>query len=155
MNALSHLTVLPTTASERRTFAEMAVNEMIAERHPLEMAVMLSSLEKLVSDIRKNARVQNWLANELNKHQSGRAEVNGVNVELTERKKYDFATCQDVEWEQLDAQIQALTEAKKRREIFLRYIQSGGVVDPVTGAMIYPPHVEVSNVITVTERRAK
>ena len=155
MNALSHLTVLPTTANERRTFAEMAVNEMIAERNPLEMAVMLSSLEKLIADMRKNARVQNWLSNELNKYQSGRAEFNGVTVEVVERKKYDFSTCQDVEWEQLDAQIQTLTEQRKRREVFLKYIQPGGVVDPLTGAMIYPPQVEFSNVITVTERRAK
>lgn len=156
MNALSYLTVLPVTAAERRNFAEQAVNEILAgDRDPVQIAILLSSLEKLIADIRKNSRVQNYMLDELNKYQSGKASREGVEVSLIERKKYDFTKCEDVEWENLDAQIRSLTERKKQRETFLKYIPTQGTADPETGAMIYPPAVTLSNVITVTERRSK
>ena len=156
MNALSHLTVLPTTAAERRNFAEQAVQEILdGSRDPIEIAILLSSLEKLIGDIRKNSRVQNFMLDELDKHQSGKTSLNGIEVSLTERKKYDFTKCEDIEWENMDAQIKTLTERKKERETFLKYIPANGTADPETGAMIYPPVVTSSNVITVTERRSK
>lgn len=156
MNALSHLTVLPVTAAERRNFAEQAVQEILdGSRDPIEIAILLSSLEKLAGDIRKNSRVQNFMIEALNKHQSSKATLNGIEVSLTERKKYDFTRCEDVEWENLDAQIRNLSEIKKGRETFLKYVPPSGTVDLNTGSIIYPPAYESSEVVTVTERRLK
>jgi hypothetical protein len=155
MNALQHLTVLPTTAAERANFAEQAVLEIISgERSPLEAQVMLTSLEKLIELIRKDKRVQDALISELIKWPNRTASVKGADITLKERRTFDFNHCQDTVWEQLDSQIKVLTERKKEREAFLKAM-TAPVGNIQTGEIINPPLVWVSEIPTVTERRSK
>ena len=155
MNALQHLSVLPTTAAERANFAEQAVLEIISgERSPLESQIMLTSLEKLIEMIRKEGRVQDAIKSELYRWPKQTATFAGVEITLKERRTFEFEHCQDVEWEQLDSQIKTLTEKKKAREAFLKNLPAP-MIDPETGAVINPPLVWTSEIPTVTERRGR
>ena len=155
MNALSHLTILPTTAEERRSFVQQAVSEVLnGDRNPVEAHILLNSLEKLVAEIKKHEAFKEAVIKELTKYGQKAVQWGQVEIQLTERKSYDYAACADSEWERLDAEIKALTERKKAREAMLQNL-SEPVGNLETGEYIYPAAFTVAEVVTVKERRAK
>ena len=153
--AISYLSVLPTTAAERATFVARAIDEIASgERNPLEIQVILTSMEKLVAEIRKSDRVRETVLLEIHRWPAGKATINGIEISTQDRRTYDFTHCQDVEWERLDSEIKALTERKKERELFLKSLPAP-MVDPETSVLIQPPLWYDDEIIKVKERRSK
>lgn len=151
--AISYLTALPTTRQERNAFVEKAIAEVLSgERSPLELQIVLTSIEKMVEAIRKDHRIQDYVLSELYKYPKQEAEIKGVKVQIATKGSYDYHHCHDIEWEHLDSTIKILTERKKEREEFLKHM-TAPVADPETGEIINPPIVRHSEIITVTERR--
>ncbi|NCD10805.1 MAG: hypothetical protein EOL98_15605 [Negativicutes bacterium] len=150
--AISYLTVLPTTREERNSFVKNAITEVLSgERSPLELQIMLTSIEKMVEAIRKDQRIQDYVLSELYKYPGQRALIKGVEVQIMTKSNYDYHHCQDMEWERLDSEIKVLTERKKEREAFLKHM-TAPVADPETGEIINPPLNYKSEFVKITEK---
>jgi hypothetical protein len=153
MNALQTLTVLPLTADERRNFVNQAIDEITSgDRNPIEAHLLLNSLEKLVAEIKKAEPVKEAVIRELTKYGQKTVDFGRFEIQLSERKSYDYQQCSDSEWEMMDAEIRTLTEKKKAREAMLQ-----NLVEPVgnieTGEYIYPASFTTTEIITVKEKK--
>jgi hypothetical protein len=153
MNALSHLQVLPMTIEERLAFINQAVDEITSgERNPIETYILLNSVEELATKIRRHPAVKEATIRELTKYGQRTVDFGRFEVQIQERKQYDFSQCCDSEWEELDAQIMTLTEKRKEREAMLK-----NLTEPVgnieTGEYIYPATYIEQEVITIKQRK--
>ncbi len=153
--ALAQLTVLPATKAERAHFISKVIDELqYGARNPIEAHVMVNNVQKLITELTKAEAYKEAITLELMKYDRNKTGYGDFEISLTERKSYDFETCEDSEWERLDAEIKSLNVLKKERENFLKNIQEP-VGNIETGEVIHPPAYTSSEVITVKERRAK
>ena len=136
MNALSTLTALPTTPAERRSFIEMAKDEIINGKYKIvDIYPQLKAIEKLIEEMTKDIEFRDMLSSAI----CGKMEVNGLEISEQTVKKYNYAECHDSEWMQLQTKANELKEKIKKREEFLKNVPTNGVILEDTGEMIYPP----------------
>jgi hypothetical protein len=154
-HALSTLTVLPATKAERAHFISKVIDEVQSgARNPIEAYVLLNNLKTLAAELAKNEDFKEAVISTLMHYDGNKTGFGDFDISLTERKSFDFETCEDSEWERLDAEIKSLNVLKKERESFLKTIkQPVGNIE--TGEVIHPPAYTSSEVITVKERRVK
>jgi hypothetical protein len=153
--ALSTLSVLPATKKEREHFIGKVIAEVQSgERNPIEAHVLLNNLKTLAAELAKNEDFKEAVISTLMHYDGNKTGFGDFEISLTCRKSFDFETCEDSEWERLDAEIKSLNVLKKERESFLKTIkQPIGNIE--TGEVIHPPAYTSTEVITVKERRAK
>ena len=124
--ALSTINVLPSNKEELVRFVKTLKYEILAnDKNPLPILVQLKFIEKAIEDILKDEAVV----------------VNGATLRQSEvGVKYLYKDCGDPVWNDLNGQIEALTEKRKEREKFLQNIPyDKGTVDPDTGLFITRP----------------
>ena len=150
MNAISTLTQLPATPDERKRFVEICKQEIIEGRYKItEIFPVLKSINTLVDELTKDAEFRDMLSQAIN----GKYEANGLEISEQQVKKYNCAECHDSEWERMMTELNALKDCIKEREEFLRHIPEGGMVNPDTGEMLYPPVVTFETRFVVKSKK--
>jgi hypothetical protein len=154
-HALSTLTVLPATKKERAHFISKVIDEVQSgARNPIEAYVLLNNLKTLAAELSKSDEFKEAVIRTMMYYDQYKTGFGNFEISLSERKSYEFETCEDSEWERLDAEIKSLNVLKKERENFLKTIkQPIGNIE--TGEVIHPPAYTSTEVITVKERRVK
>lgn len=140
MEAVSVINLLPSNKIEVEDFFLKVKNNVLESgSNPFQFAVQVKAFEVLIDRLRKDNDIQDWIIEEALKE--GKSfEFLGNKIEVREAGvKYDYSSCEDAEWEELDAQIKELSEKKKQRESFLKVIPLDGTVNPSSGELIYPP----------------
>lgn len=141
-NALSTISVLPSTKDELYAFSRMLKDEIIQdENETLPILGKLKIIEKLVKDILEDKDVKGrFLADRLRYSEKEVVKFNGIDFSVRETGvKYDYSASGDVKWMDLDKKIKELTEARKEREKLLQNLPTEGLVDPDNGNYITRP----------------
>ncbi len=134
------LKTIPTNKRDATRMAAMVITSILdGDVNPLETDIKLRFLEELIKRVRTNVNIKEAILEEAEKYPEKTfieygAEITKSNLGV----KYDFSQCQDSKHVALLDQIAELTDAKKKREAFLKGID-GETADPDTGEVIYPP----------------
>jgi len=151
-SALSLLNQMPETKSEIERFAKLVMNQIdLGEmRDVLTFAARFKALAKLEETLFGNVLFKDAVLEAAEKY--GKNFEHG-NAKFSIREvgtKYDYASCGDVIWEQLDSQMKTLAERKAARETFLKAITGDMTVFGDDGVQIMPPHKTSSTSVTIT-----
>jgi len=108
--------------------------------NPLEAAAVLSGMESSIKTIKDGIR--DSVISELK--EGGKGSFHGVKIETMESAgRYDFSQCGDVVYNKMKANVDALAEELKRREVLLKALPHDGldITDEDTGEQyhVYPP----------------
>jgi hypothetical protein len=141
--ALSTISVLPSGKEQVAKFTRMLKDEILAnDKNPLPILIQLKFIEKTVADVLKDEEIDyHFLKEFLLYDKDEKVIVNGAELRQSEvGVSYKYADCGDPVWNDLNKQINELTEKKKEREKFLQNIPyDKGVVDPDSGVFITRP----------------
>jgi len=120
--------------------------------HPLQVAAQFKFVEEVITNVKEELR-QRVIA-EQDKYGKERMTFHGATFDIKEAGiKYDFSQCQDDIWNDIDKQIQALTEQRKEREAFLKTIKERFTyIDESTGEIvtINPPQKKSTTTYAIT-----
>lgn len=150
--AISTLSQLPETKQQIETFAyslEQGLNngQIIAS----DLLRFQKAMEKVFEKI-KPTLIENAL-NEISQYEKN-AVIKGSEFSIVEAGvKYDYSGCNDLEYNVLNTQIEALKSTLKDRETFLKSIKAPmQIIDETSGEVytIYPPKKTSSTTLKVT-----
>lgn len=122
-------------------YVEQVLNSIQeGEQNPLDVHLSRVKMEKILKGINDNPEIQEAVMREFEKYGQKNVEYKGTLLQEQESGvKYDFSGCGDPLMDSYMKEIDSLKEKMKEREKFLKNIPASGVVDPETGAFIYPP----------------
>jgi len=144
--AISYLKVLPLSKDQRLSFVEKVKTEILSGYYnPLEIEIILKGIEETIKAIRSDADIREYVLQELAKY-GKTAQIYGAELTRTDRKAWKY---NDTEINSITAEIEGLKAKLKDREKFLQSIPEGGIIDPVTGEIIYRPTYDVTEVLTI------
>jgi len=147
--ALSTFSALPLKVTDRNVFVQKVKDEILSgQYHPLQVEAYLKGAEETIKAIRGDRDVKEQVIDELEKY-GKTTDIYGCNFTRSDRRTFNFATCNDSEWDEITAKMEALKEQIKEREAFLKTIPESGMVNPATGELINPPQYTATPVITV------
>lgn len=166
LSPVEKLALFQTSRQERKSFVQDLINKLNeGELSPLEIHLQLKAMEDIINqltstDEKKNKnlpaaiRYRQLLLESAEQH--GKSfEYHNSKFEIKETgTAYDFTRCCDIEWEQMDAQLNSLKERIKERETFLKAVPVQGLVvtNQETGEIytIYPPSKKSTTTVTVS-----
>jgi hypothetical protein len=121
--AISYLTVLPSTADDIKRFSTQIINQVKSgEENPLKLLVLLRALESTAETIREG--IGQEIMTEVGKYSEKSFEAFGARVEKSEvGVVYDYASCGDRDWFQFKIAEETAGNRRKEREIFLRALK--------------------------------
>lgn len=109
--------------------------------HPLQVAAQFKFIEDVMTNVKEELR-QRVIA-EQDKYGKQAMTYHGAIFDIKEAGiKYDYSQCQDVIWDDLRKQLDALNEQIKEREAFLKNLKERFTyIDESTGEIVtlYPP----------------
>lgn len=140
--AISYLTVLPSTSDEIKRFSNQIINQVKSgEENPLKLLVLLRALESTAETIRKGIEAE--IMTEVDKYSEKSFEAFGSRLEKSEvGVAYDYAATGDREWNMFNNAVNTWTDARKNREAFLRTLREPmTLLDNETGEVydVRPP----------------
>jgi len=135
-----NILAVPLSKRDINRIAGGIINDLLSgERDVIEVEIKLRYLEELIKAVRGNEEVKEAVLGELEKYSEKTVLLHNAEITRCELgTKYDFSQCADSYYVALQDQIAELTDAKKRRETFLKSLDGEGV-NPETGEVIYPP----------------
>lgn len=116
--------------------ARQSVANVLEEGNVEQVAEALAVMDEFVKQVRRDERFIDFMREELVKYNGTIKTVSGARIELCEAAvSYNYSD--DPAWRQIDAEIRALTEEKKKLEEKLRGIGAGKMIaDHETGEVI-------------------
>jgi hypothetical protein len=150
--AISTLSQLPETKQQIETFAYSLEQGLInGQIIASDLLRFQKAMEKVFEKI-KPTLIENAL-NEISKFEKN-AVIKGSEFSIVEAGvKYDYSECNDIEYNSLTIQIEALKSTLKERETFLKAIKAPmQMIDATSGEVytIYPPKKTSSTTLKVT-----
>lgn len=148
MQAISYLTVLPSTADEIKRFSSQIIQQVKeGEENPLRLLVLLRALESTAETIRKG--IETEIISEADRYSEKRFQAYGATIEKSELgTKYKYEASGDPEWARRKAGVDAAMNLLKEREAFLRSLrESITIVVEETGEVVNvmpPPKISTS-----------
>ena len=139
---LSTINQFPSGKEQMQLFFRSVKSEILAnDKDPLKILIQLKYVEKVIENILSDKDIEYHFLKEFNLYEAEKVvEMLGAKLSVMEAGvKYDYNSCGDPVWFDLDKQITELTEKKKERESFLKALPQEGTVDPVTGVFINRP----------------
>ena len=119
---------------------------------PLQLAAQLKLVEDVISNVKEELRQR--VVAEKDKYGKDDMTYHGAKFDIREAGvKYDYSQCEDIQWNELSQQIDALTEQRKERESFLKALKEKlTYVDESTGEIksIYPPQKKSTTTYAIT-----
>lgn len=147
--AVSYLSVLPQTKSERKTFVERCVDEILSGyKDPLEIEIYLKNVEETIEAIRKDIRVKDVMLSEASKYDAKTFDFNGNQITIANKSTFDYSQCNDSTYEMICQEELSAKDRKKARETFLKSLPNE-FVDTHTGEVILPPTQRVTSYLTI------
>jgi len=144
--AISYLSVMPLSKEQRETFVQKVKTEILSgNENPLKIEIILKGIEETIKAIRSDADIREYVLQELAKY-GKTAQIYGAELTRTDRKAWKY---NDTEINSITAEIEGLKAKLKDREKFLQSIPEGGIIDPITGEIIYRPTYDVTEVLTI------
>ncbi len=133
--------------------ALLAIQLVLDEGNPLEIAEALSSMELFIKEVKANDKFKNYVRDELEKEKKF-VSASGAKIELAETgTKYDFSKCNDPFLELFYSELEEAEKHIKFRESFLKTLPIEGQ-DIITkdGELIkiYPPSKSSTSSYKVT-----
>ena len=149
MNAISTITVLPSTKKEQDTYIALVKEQILSGyTKPLEIARQLKSFEDVIKALRDDKEIKALFLDEAQKY-GAKTFDDGAKFNLQSRKLFDFSTCNDSEWIRLTNVINEAKTALKEREEFLKALK-----EPVAltegGEVINPPSFTSNEILVIT-----
>lgn len=121
------------------------------EQNPLDIHLSRVKMEKILKGINDNPEIQEAVMREFEKYGQKNVEYKGALLQYQESGvKYDYSGCGDSLMDSYINEMESIKEKMKEREKFLKNIPATGVVDPETGAFIYPPAKSSKTIIKTT-----
>ena len=122
---------------------------------PLHIAAQLKFIEDVITNIKEEVRQR--VVAEKDKYGKDAMTYHGATFDIKEAGvKYDYSHCEDDIWNDLDKQIQALTELRKEREAFLKTLKERFTyVDESTGEIVtlYPAQKKSTTTYAITWKK--
>lgn len=148
------LSLFETNKAQRQDFISKTI-EAIEEggANPLKVHLQIKAAEDIIKGLTSNEKYRNLILDEASKN--GKAfELYNAKFSIKETgSKYDYAQCGDNELEQMQAQMDALSEKIKARQKFLQNIPESGLaeVNEETGDVntLYRPTKSSTTSVTV------
>jgi hypothetical protein len=133
-----------------RTYVDLILS---GDVDPLEVEVSLKGIEEAIKAIRNNAAVRHAVLAEAGMFPEKTFEKYGAQItkKLTPAR-YDYESCEDPTWNELNKKVATLTDQRKQREKLLQTLTSPmSINDQDTGevVMIYPPQKEQGETIAI------
>lgn len=120
--------------------------------HPLQVAAQFKFIEDVMTNVKEELR-QRVIA-EQDKYGKEAMTYHGASFDIKEAGvKYDYSQCQDVIWDDLKKQLDALNDQIKEREAFLKTLKERFTyIDESTGEIvtIYPPQRKSTTTYAIT-----
>jgi len=139
--ALSTITILPSSKEEMQKYYKSLKNEILeGNNDPLFVLKHLKYAEKVIGDILKDKDIETHFLLEAEKYSEKTFDHSGVTFTIQETGvSYDYASCGDSVWDDLNKQAESIKEQMKIRETMLKTLPYEGLADTVTGEIIKPP----------------
>ena len=122
---------------------------------PLQLAAQLKYFEDIIANIKEEVRQR--VVAEQSKYGKERMTFKGATFDVKEAGvKYDYSQCECTIWNDINKQIEALTEQRKEREAFLKSLKERlTYVDESTGEIvtIYPPQKKSTTTYAITWKK--
>ena len=119
---------------------------------PLQLAAQLKFVEDVIANVKEELRQR--VVAEKDKYGKDDMTYQGAKFDIKEAGvKYDFSHCEDVIWNDLKQQLDALTEQIKEREAFLKALKERFTyIDESTGEIVtlYPPQRKSTTTYSIT-----
>lgn len=120
--------------------AEMAIAAVVnGDIDPIKAHINVSRMEAAIKIYKDNEDVRRITLDELAKYGKTATFGDCKLEEVETAVKYDFTTCGDSKLADMYQQMDALKADIKAREQMLKTIPAGGMADPDTGEIVYPP----------------
>lgn len=138
----------------RSLMARQVVNDLAeGKADPVQTHYNIKCIEELVKNILNDGQYKAMVLNEAEKH--GKSfEFQSSKIEIKETAvKYDFTVCNDPQWRKLEAEILALKDKQKERELFLKTLKPEGIdIVDENGEVytMYPPAKSSTTSVSVT-----
>lgn len=133
-------------------YVEQVLNSIReGEQNPLDIHLTRVKFEKILKALNDNTEIQEAVMNEFQKYGQRTVEYNGAVLQQQEAGvKYDYSGCSDPVMDDLLRKEEEVKAKMKERAKFLQNIPASGIVDPETGAFIYPPAKSSKTTIKTT-----
>jgi len=137
-SALSTITVLPSNKVELAMYSRKIKSEILAnDRDPLLILKQFKFVEKLIADLLTDKELDDHFLNEANKYKEKTFDHLDCKFTIKEVDvKYDYNSCGDPVWIDLQKEFETLKEKLKQRESFLKTVDENGFVEPGTGVYV-------------------
>ena len=110
------------------------------EENPLKIAVHLKALEEVVSILRKDKEIQEYILDEALKENYKSFKSYGAEITVKETGvKYDYMICNDATLGDLYGQLEVLKKKIKDRENMLKTISKDSPAVSMDGEILNPP----------------
>lgn len=120
--------------------------------YPLQLAAQLKFVEDVIANVKEELRQR--VVSEKDKYGKDDMTYHGAKFDIKEAGvKYDYSQCDDVIWNDLKQQLDALTEQIKEREAFLKALKERFTyIDESTGEIVtlYPPQRKSTTTYSIT-----
>ena len=155
MEALSELKRLAETKEQAASFTAKLVEEIGEGWHnPLEVLVLLKLNIEALKTVIDSEELKNAAGNELAKFHSEKTQAFGFEISKGSRTTYDYTTCNDTAWQQLNEDIEFKKKALSERESFLKSIKVDfGVADTNSGEVLLPPSKKTTDFFKLTPKK--
>lgn len=147
-----------TLLREAKPIAELANSAISAIMEgyidPITAHINLSKMEAAIQQVKNNPDVRDITLRELSSY--GKKYTYGdCTLEQTEAGvKYDFSECGDEVLDSLEKMKNDIEIQIKARKEMLKHIPIGGMADPETGAIVYPPVKTSKTIIKTTFKKS-
>jgi len=121
-------------------FVETKDSIMSGNQDPLKVAVHLKALEELISKLRKDEQIQDYILEQSLKQGEKTFSIYGAEISIREMgTKYDYSICNDSLLEGLYNQMAVLKKQIKDRESTLKTIKEDKPLISLEGEILNPP----------------
>lgn len=151
-SAISIFRKLPETKAQIETYARLIKQSVLdGEVEPLTFAAQVSALEKLFTTLKSDPLIKDTILEAAERYGEKSFEKQNAKFSIKEvGVSYDFAGCDDAEWNKIDSDIKEITEKKKARETFLKSITGEMEIFGSDGVQIMPAIKRSSTQVVIT-----
>lgn len=131
------------TKSEIKAAATVAVENVLEDGNPLEVAESLSAMEDFIKSVKADKRFTEYVREETVKHGKVYNSASGTKIEIAETgTKYEFSVCGDIILDEMEQKLMSIENDVKARKDFLKTLPISGmdIITPDGEAIkVFPP----------------
>lgn len=151
LQTTSVLSLFETNKAERQSFVADVVQRLISgEVDPLKLHLQVKCTEQILSDLKEQPEYKEMLLETAEQYGKKFERYNSEFAIKEAGTNWHYDKCEDVEYNKMVEDMEALKDRMKQREKFLQSIPVSGIADPENGNMIYPAYKTSTTIVQVT-----